>query len=47
MIQVLASLATKNTDSLIGAVARVLEGEGSVWSIRLFFCGRSCRIRVS
>jgi UDP-2,3-diacylglucosamine hydrolase len=28
MIQVLASLATKNTDSLIGAVARVLEAEG-------------------
>jgi UDP-2,3-diacylglucosamine hydrolase len=28
MIQVLASLAVKNTDSLIGAVARVLEGEG-------------------
>jgi DUF1009 family protein len=28
MIQVLASLATKNTDSLIGAVARVLENEG-------------------
>ena len=28
MIQVLASLATKNTDSLIGAVARVLESEG-------------------
>lgn len=28
MIQLLASLATKNTDSLIGAVARVLEGEG-------------------
>jgi UDP-2,3-diacylglucosamine hydrolase len=28
MIQLLASLATKNTDSLIGAVARVLEQEG-------------------
>jgi UDP-2,3-diacylglucosamine hydrolase len=28
MIQLLASLATKNTDSLIGAVARVLETEG-------------------
>ena len=28
MIQLLASLVTKNTDSLIGAVARVLEGEG-------------------
>jgi DUF1009 family protein len=28
MIQLLASLATKNTDSLIGAVARVLEDEG-------------------
>jgi DUF1009 family protein len=28
MIQLLASLATKNTDSLIGAVARVLENEG-------------------
>jgi DUF1009 family protein len=28
MIQVLASLATKNTDSLIGAVAKVLENEG-------------------
>jgi DUF1009 family protein len=28
MIQVLASLATRNTDSLIGAVARVLEDEG-------------------
>ncbi len=28
MIQLLASLATKNTDSLIGAVANVLEGEG-------------------
>ncbi len=28
MIQLLASLATKNTDSLIGAVARVLESEG-------------------
>src|SRR5688572_25256552 len=28
MIQVLANLATKNTDSLIGAVARVLEDEG-------------------
>jgi DUF1009 family protein len=28
MIQVLASLATRNTDSLIGAVARVLEEEG-------------------
>ena len=28
MIQLLASLAVKNTDSLIGAVARVLEGEG-------------------
>lgn len=28
MVQVLASLATKNTDSLIGAVARVLEDEG-------------------
>ena len=28
MIQLLASLAVKNTDSLIGAVAKVLEGEG-------------------
>jgi DUF1009 family protein len=28
MMQLLASLATKNTDSLIGAVARVLEQEG-------------------
>ena len=28
MVQLLASLATKNTDSLIGAVARVLEQEG-------------------
>lgn len=28
MIQVLASLATKNTDSLIGAVAKILEDEG-------------------
>lgn len=28
MIQLLASLATKNTDSLIGAVAKVLEKEG-------------------
>jgi UDP-2,3-diacylglucosamine hydrolase len=28
MIQLLASLVTKNTDSLIGAVARVLETEG-------------------
>jgi DUF1009 family protein len=28
MIQLLASLASKNTDSLIGAVARVLEDEG-------------------
>ena len=28
MIQLLASLAAKNTDSLIGAVARVLEDEG-------------------
>jgi DUF1009 family protein len=28
MIQLLASLATKNTDSLIGAVARFLENEG-------------------
>ncbi len=28
MIQLLASLATKNTDSLIGAVAKVLEDEG-------------------
>ena len=28
MLQLLASLATKNTDSLIGAVARVLEDEG-------------------
>lgn len=28
MIQLLASLATKNTDSLIGAVARLLEDEG-------------------
>jgi DUF1009 family protein len=28
MMQVLASLATRNTDSLIGAVARVLENEG-------------------
>ena len=28
MIQLLASLATKNTDSLIGAVARLLEKEG-------------------
>ena len=28
MMKVLASLATKNTDSLIGAVARVLEDEG-------------------
>jgi DUF1009 family protein len=28
MMQVLASLATRNTDSLIGAVARVLEDEG-------------------
>jgi len=28
MIQLLASLAAKNTDSLIGAVARVLENEG-------------------
>ncbi len=28
MLQLLASLATKNTDSLIGAVARVLEREG-------------------
>ena len=28
MIQLLASLATKNTDSLIGAVARLLENEG-------------------
>src|SRR4029453_12256542 len=28
MIQLLASLATKNTDSLIGAVARMLESEG-------------------
>jgi DUF1009 family protein len=28
MVQVLASLATRNTDSLIGAVARVLEDEG-------------------
>src|SRR5262245_57205814 len=28
MIQLLASLATKNTDSLIGGVARMLENEG-------------------
>src|SRR6476659_7064162 len=28
MIQLLASLATKNTDSLIGAVAKMLEAEG-------------------
>jgi DUF1009 family protein len=28
MMQLLASLATRNTDSLIGAVAKVLEGEG-------------------
>src|SRR5688572_21651404 len=28
MIQLLASLVTKNTDSLIGAVANLLEGEG-------------------
>lgn len=28
MIQLLASLATKNTDSLIGAVAKILEEEG-------------------
>ena len=28
MIQLLASLATRNTDSMIGAVARVLEDEG-------------------
>src|SRR5882724_5148480 len=28
MIQLLASLATKNTDSLIGAVAKMLEDEG-------------------
>jgi UDP-2,3-diacylglucosamine hydrolase len=28
MMQLLASLATKNTDSLIGAVAKFLEGEG-------------------
>jgi len=28
MMQVLASLATRNTDSLIGAVTRVLEAEG-------------------
>ena len=28
MIQLLASLATKNTDSLIGAVAKILEQEG-------------------
>jgi DUF1009 family protein len=28
MLQLLASLATRNTDSLIGAVARVLEQEG-------------------
>src|SRR5207244_3637737 len=28
MIQLLASLATKNTDSLIGAVAKLLEDEG-------------------
>jgi len=28
MIQLLASLATKNTDSLIGAVAKLLENEG-------------------
>src|SRR5262245_19588516 len=28
ILQLLASLATKNTDSLIGAVANVLEGEG-------------------
>jgi DUF1009 family protein len=28
MLQLLASLATKNTDSLIGAVARLLEDEG-------------------
>lgn len=28
MIQLLASLATKNTDSLIGAVAKLLEAEG-------------------
>src|SRR5437667_4939776 len=28
MLQLLASLATKNTDSLIGAVARMLEKEG-------------------
>src|SRR4029077_4900747 len=28
MIQLLASLATRNTDSLIGAVAKVLEDEG-------------------
>src|SRR5438128_8004572 len=28
MIQLLASLAVKNTDSLIGAVAKMLEGEG-------------------
>jgi len=28
MIQLLASLATKNTDSLIGAVAKILEDEG-------------------
>jgi DUF1009 family protein len=28
MLQLLASLATKNTDSLIGAVARILEQEG-------------------
>src|SRR5262245_66582276 len=28
MIQLLASLATKNTDSLIGGVAKMLENEG-------------------
>jgi UDP-2,3-diacylglucosamine hydrolase len=28
MLQLLASLATKNTDSLIGAVAKILENEG-------------------
>jgi DUF1009 family protein len=39
MIQLLASLAVKNADSLIGAVARVLEGEGiHLMDSTLFLC---------
>src|SRR6202451_4396668 len=39
LAKLLFSLPAKNTDSLIGAIARVLQDEGSSWSIRRNFSG--------